>query len=208
MEANDNPAYRAKVNSADLVIPDGRPLVWIQKLTGHLDATQIRAKDLMVETCLWASENDVTVGFYGGMPEVIEKIKSRAAREFPHLRIVYSYSPPFRAPTGDEDRAIVRAINDRSPDILFVGLGCPKQEMWMADHRNALTCVMIGVGAAFDFYAGSVKESPAWLSRIGLEWLYRLIREPKRLWRRYLLLNPRFVFLAVSQLVRSNRESK
>jgi N-acetylglucosaminyldiphosphoundecaprenol N-acetyl-beta-D-mannosaminyltransferase len=150
----------------------------------------------------------MTVGFYGGAPTVIEGIKERVARDLPELRIVYAYSPPFRPLTDDEDDEVVVRINEANPDILFMGLGCPKQEKWMADHRKRLTTVMLGVGASFDFYAGKVRECPPWLGRLGLEWMFRLTQEPKRLWRRYLILNPRFMLLAAAQVLglqRSNR---
>lgn len=201
MEAHDDPAFAAKVNSADLIVPDGMPLLWMQKLQGAKEAQRVRGNDLTLELCKYAEENGLTVGFYGGAPEVIEAIKTRAAQDFPKLKIVYAFSPPYRELSAEEDAEITTQINTAAPDILFVGLGCPKQENWMAAHREKVTAVMIGVGAAFDFYAGNLKEAPPWLSNIGLEWLFRLAMEPKRLWRRYVILNPRFVLLAVEQLL-------
>ncbi len=200
MESYDDPEFGAKVNAADLIIPDGMPLVWMQKIRGKA-ATRVRANDLMMQICDLAADNGIKVGFYGGRQEVIDAIKMRAARELPALDIAYAYSPPFRPLTDDEDAAIVDEIIHSGTQILFMGLGCPKQENWMYAHRDRLSCVMLGVGASFDFYAGNVKESPAWLGGLGLEWLYRLTQEPKRLWRRYLILNPRFMFLAGKQLL-------
>lgn len=200
MESYDDAEFSAKVNAADLIVTDGMPLVWMQRRQGRTDAQRIRANDLMIALCEHAAKTCVTVGFYGGKQEVIDAIISRAGRELPDLKIVYAFSPPFRPLTDDEDVAIVNEINNASPQILFMGLGCPKQENWMSAHRDKLKAVMLGVGASFDFYAGNVSECPDWIGRFGLEWLYRLTQEPKRLWRRYLILNPRFMFLAMLQL--------
>lgn len=200
MESHDHSEYGSKVNAADLIVPDGMPLVWMQKLQGRKDAQRVRANDLMIMLCGYAEKQGLSVGFYGGKQEVIDAIKARAASDFPGLKVAYAYSPPFRPLTEEEDAAIVAEINESAPDILFMGLGCPKQENWMADHKDRVKCVMLGVGASFDFYAGNVKESPEWMGRLGLEWLYRLTQEPRRLWRRYLILNPRFMWLAARQL--------
>lgn len=201
MESYDNPEFGAKVNGADYIVTDGMPLVWMQKFQGAKDASRVRANDLMISLCEYAAKNDITVGFYGGKQEVIDGIKERANRELPDLKIVYAFSPPFRPLSDAEDAEIVAEINRANPDILFMGLGCPKQENWMSAHKDKLSTVMLGVGASFDFYAGNVKESPEWMGKLGLEWLYRLTQEPKRLWRRYLILNPRFMFLAALQLL-------
>ena len=201
MEAHDSPEFAAKVNAADMIVTDGMPIVWMQKLSGRKAASRVRANDLMMLLCGYAEEHGLTVGFYGGKPEVIDAIRERATRDFPKLRIAFAYSPPFRPLTEEEDDAITCEINESAPDILFMGLGCPKQETWMASHRDRVGAVMLGVGASFDFFAGNVKESPEWLGRLGLEWLFRLTQEPRRLWRRYLILNPRFTWLALRQLV-------
>ena len=201
MESYDDQEFAAKVNAADLIVTDGMPLVWMQKLQGAKAATRVRANDLMIHLCETAAKSDLSVGFYGGRQEVIDAISERAKNDLPELKIVYAYSPPFRALTAEEDAQITAEINRAAPDLLFMGLGCPKQENWMAAHRNRLKAVMLGVGASFDFYAGNVKESPEWMGNLGLEWLFRLTQEPKRLWRRYLILNPRFMTLATMQLL-------
>lgn len=206
MESHDNPEYAAKVNGADFIITDGMPLVWMQKLQGRRDAARVRANDLMILLCEYAAKNNLSVGFYGGKQEVIDAIKERARKELPRLQIAYAFSPPFRQLTDEEDAAVTAEINRAQPDILFMGLGCPKQENWMAAHRDKVKAVMLGVGASFDFYAGNIKESPEWLGKLGLEWLYRLTQEPKRLWRRYLILNPRFMWLATLQLLRARKD--
>lgn len=200
MESHDNPEYGAKVNAADIIIPDGMPLVWMQKIQGQKDAARVRANDLMIMLCRYAAENCLNVGFYGGKQEVIDAIILRAKNELPNLGISYAFSPPFRPLTDEEDSDVTSEIRESGTQILFMGLGCPKQEIWMAAHKDKLNCVMLGVGASFDFYAGKVKESPEWLGKLGLEWLFRLTQEPKRLWRRYLILNPRFMRLAMLQL--------
>lgn len=202
MESYDNAEFAAKVNGADLIVTDGMPIVWMQKLQGKQEASRVRANDLMISLCEFAARENLSVGFYGGRQEVLDAIQARAKKELPNLRIAYAFSPPFRALTDAEDAEITAEINAAKPDILFMGLGCPKQENWMAAHKNKLNSVMLGVGASFDFYACNVKESPEWLGKLGLEWLYRLTQEPRRLWRRYLILNPRFIFLAVMQLLK------
>ncbi|MDQ3710704.1 MAG: WecB/TagA/CpsF family glycosyltransferase [Acidobacteriota bacterium] len=205
MESFDNLEYAAKVNAADLIIPDGMPLVWMQKLQGEKQAARVRANDLMIMLCAYAEKNNLPVGFYGGKQTVIDAILVRAKKDFPKLKIAYAYSPPFRPLTEEEDAAITAEINEKKPDILFMGLGCPKQENWMSAHKDKLTAVMLGVGASFDFFAGNVRESPEWLGKLGLEWLFRLTQEPRRLWKRYLILNPRFMRLATLQLLRSKK---
>lgn len=205
MESHDNPEYGAKVNGADVIIPDGMPLVWMQKLQGAKNANRLRANDLMILLCAFAEKNNLTVGFYGGQQTVIDAILERAQIDFPKLKIVYAFSPPFRPLTESEDAEITAEINLKKPVLLFMGLGCPKQENWMAAHKNKVKSVMLGVGASFDFYAGNVKESPEWLGKLGLEWLFRLTQEPKRLWRRYLILNPRFMWLAMRQLLKLDK---
>lgn len=205
MEAFDSPEFAGIVNRADLVVPDGMPMVWMQRLQSAEDPRRIRANDLMTSLRDRAEKLGLKVGFYGGTQDVIDEITHRASKEHPGLEIAYAYSPPFRPLTPEEDDATVKEINASGIQILFTGLGCPKQERWMAEHRDRLNCVMLGVGASFDFYAGNVKESPPWLGRLGLEWLYRLSREPKRLWRRYLILNPRFIWHAGRQLLIRDR---
>lgn len=200
MESHDDKTFGAKVNNADLIVTDGMPLVWMQKMQNRKQASRVRANDLMISLCEYAEKNNLKVGFYGGKQEVIDGILTRAKNDFPNLQISYAFSPPFRPLTGEEDAEIVRKINESGTQILFMGLGCPKQENWMSAHKERLKAVMLGVGASFDFYAGNVRESPEWMGKLGLEWLYRLTQEPKRLWRRYLILNPRFMWLAFLQI--------
>ena len=201
MEARDDRDFQRLVNEADLVVPDGKPLAVMQKLLGNETARQVRGPGLMPRLFAYAEQNNLSVGFYGGKPEVLEALLSRLKREFLRLRVAYGFSPPFRSLSNEEDREIAENINKSGAQILFVGLGCPKQERWMRRQRENLSAVMLGVGAAFDFYAGNTAEAPVLMQKIGLEWLFRLAQEPRRLWRRYAVLNPRFVSLAVLQLL-------
>jgi N-acetylglucosaminyldiphosphoundecaprenol N-acetyl-beta-D-mannosaminyltransferase len=200
METLDDKNFRSVVNSADLVIPDGRPISWAQKLLGYSNAEQVRGQDIMNEICRLSGKENLTIGFYGGdSNEVLSQVVSNLKSTFPDIRIAYTYSPPFRPLTSDEDEQVVKDINDLGVDVLFVGIGCPKQERWMAEHKDRVQCVMLGVGAAFDFIAGSKKHAPRWMQKMGLEWLFRLVSEPRRLWKRYLKQNPRFVYYFVQQ---------
>ena len=201
MESYDNPAFGAKVNAADIIVTDGMPLVWMQKIQGKHRASRVRANDLMMSLCRHAEKSGMSVGFYGGKQSVIDAMLNRIATEFPKLMVSYAFSPPFRPLEPDEDLAIVEEINKSSVQLLFVGLGCPKQENWMHGHRSDVRAVKLGVGASFDFFAGNVRECPEWIGKLGLEWFFRLTQEPKRLWRRYLVLNPWFTLLAISQLL-------
>lgn len=200
MEAFDDQDFRSLVNSADLVIPDGRPISWAQKLLGYSNAEQVRGQDIMNEICRLSGRESLTIGFYGGeSDEVLTQVVNNLKRAFPDIKIAYTYSPPFRPLTSDEDEQVVKEINDLGVDVLFVGIGCPKQERWMAEHKDRVQCVMLGVGAAFDFISGSKKHAPRWMQKMGLEWLFRLVSEPRRLWKRYLKQNPRFVYYFVQQ---------
>ncbi|MDP1715935.1 MAG: WecB/TagA/CpsF family glycosyltransferase [Anaerolineales bacterium] len=201
MEAYDSPEYSKIVNSADLVTPDGMPLVWMLRLKGHPDQQRVYGPTLMLHILEAAARENVPVGFYGSSPEVLQSLLARMQARFPNLKVAYSFSPPFQEMSQEEDAEIVKRINASSVRILFVGLGCPKQEKWMAEHRGKVNAVMLGVGAAFDFHAGVKAQSPAWIQKMGLEWFYRLVTEPRRLWRRYLYHNPRFIFLAIADLL-------
>jgi len=201
MEAYDSPEYREIINSADLVTPDGMPLVWMLRLKGYPDQQRVYGPMLMLHVLESAERANVPVGFYGSSPEVLQALTARMQTQFPDLKIVYSFSPPFREMSQEEDGRVIENISASGARILFVGLGCPKQERWMAEHYGKVKAVMLGVGAAFDFHAGVKSQAPAWMQKIGLEWFYRFATEPRRLWRRYLYNNPRFVFLAILDLL-------
>jgi N-acetylglucosaminyldiphosphoundecaprenol N-acetyl-beta-D-mannosaminyltransferase len=177
------------------------PLVWMMRLKGQKDQRRVYGPTLMLHVLEAAARESVPVGFYGSSPEVLQMLVQQMQTRFPNLKIVYSFSPPFRDLITEEDLDITQDINASGSRILFVGLGCPKQEKWMAAYRGKINAVMLGVGAGFDFHAGVKSQAPAWMQAVGLEWLYRLITEPRRLWRRYLCHNPRFIFFAVLDLL-------
>lgn len=202
MKAHDSPDFKAVVNSADLVTPDGMPLVWMMRLKGLKNQQRVYGPTLMLHVLETAAREAVSVGFYGSSPEVLQMLVQQVQTKFPNLKVVYSKSPPFRDLNVDEDLEITEDINASGVRILFVGLGCPKQEKWMAAHRGKIDAVMLGVGAAFDFHAGVKSQAPAWMQVAGLEWLFRLFTEPQRLWRRYIYNNPRFILLAGFDLLK------
>lgn len=203
MEAFDSNEFNRVVNDADLVVPDGMPLVWALKLLGEKTAAQVRGSDLLLHLCNEASGKDISIGLYGGTPDSLHDFESFLHRKFPDINIVFSVSPPFRELTPEEKNHYVQEINRSGCGILFVGIGCPKQERWMAEQKDKLSCVMIGVGAAFDFFSGRKKHAPRWMQHFGLEWFFRLASDPRRLWKRYLKHNPRFVYYFGKQLLQS-----
>lgn len=200
MEAHDDASFRAVVNGADLVTPDGMPLVWSLRLLGVSAPTRVYGPDLMLEVCAAAEREGVPIGLYGGSESVLDRVQVELRGRYPKLLVHYAQSPPFGP--GAQSDADVEAMVRSGARILFVALGCPKQERWMARHRGRVPAVMLGVGAAFDFVAGSKAQAPAVLQRLGLEWAFRLATEPRRLWRRYAWHNPRFLALLGRQLIR------
>lgn len=207
MEAYDDPDYRRIVNGAFLVTPDGMPLVWALRWLGCRAATRVYGPTLMPLVCAQAELRGIPVGFYGGTPEARQRMLANLRARFPKLELACALGPPFRAPSSDEDARDVEAIRSSGARILLVGLGCPKQERWMAAHADQIDAVMLGVGAAFDFAAGTKAQAPAWMQASGLEWLFRLACEPRRLWRRYLRHNPRFVYRLALELLAVSRRS-
>jgi N-acetylglucosaminyldiphosphoundecaprenol N-acetyl-beta-D-mannosaminyltransferase len=203
MHARDDAEYLDIMNAADLITPDGMPLVWGLKLLGVGSATRTYGPTLTPLVCELAARERIPVGFYGGTPEVLERLRANLLKMFPSLEIAYSWPPPFRALTDEEEERVVADIRGSGARIVFVGLGTPKQEQWMVRQRGNLSAVMLGVGAAFDFIAGEKKQAPSQMQRLGLEWLFRLVTEPRRLWRRYLYSNPRFVGLFAVQALRA-----
>lgn len=202
MEAYDAPEFLRVMNNADLTTPDGMPLVWGLRLLGHKSASRVYGPDLTPLLLERAAAEGLSVGFYGGTPEVLQRLTQTMCSRIPRLHVAYSYSPPFRAITPEEDARVVEEMNASGMRILFVGIGNPKQEFWMAQHRGRVQAVMLGVGAAFDFLSGSKRQAPRWMMGAGLEWLFRLASEPRRLWKRYLKQNPRFLVLFGLQLIR------
>lgn len=201
MESQQSPALRQIHNNAGLVTPDGMPLVWLSKLMGQPQVDRVYGPDLMLAVCQHSLAKGYRHFLYGSSEAALGQLTANLRARFPGLQIVGAYSPPFRQLTAVEDAEIVAQINATTPDIVWVGLSTPKQEMWMADHIGRLSApVLIGVGAAFDFHAGVKQQAPHWMQRSGLEWLFRLVTEPRRLWKRYLYNNPRFLFSICLQM--------
>ena len=204
MEAFDSPDFGKVVDQADFVIPDGKPISVAQKLLGYKDAVQVRGQDIMNALCEISGAKNINIGFYGGGSDaILDQVKSNLIVQYPDIKITYAFSPPFRPLSDEEDLNVVENINTEKVDILLVGIGCPKQEIWMAEHKDKVSCVMLGVGAAFDFIAGNKKQAPRWMQNSGLEWLFRLSSEPGRLWKRYFKQNPRFVWHFFFQLLKT-----
>ncbi|HEY1241966.1 MAG TPA: WecB/TagA/CpsF family glycosyltransferase [Bryobacteraceae bacterium] len=200
--ARDDPEVRGILNSADIATPDGMPLVWALRSFGIKEQQRVYGPTLMLKLCESAAQRGDSIFLYGGLEQTIDALCHRLCMSFPGLRIAGHYCPPFRPLTTEEDTAVVSQIRASGADIVLVGISTPKQEHWMSAHRDALPgLIMIGVGAAFDFHAGRVRQAPGWMQRNGLEWLFRLTVEPARLWRRYLLVTPRFLPLWAMQLI-------
>jgi N-acetylglucosaminyldiphosphoundecaprenol N-acetyl-beta-D-mannosaminyltransferase len=194
MVAQEDEATRDAVSDATLVVPDGQPLVWALRSLGH-EASRVYGPDLMAKYCARSAETGTRMYLYGGRNQgALVELALRLRRQYPGLKIVGGYSPPYRALSDEERDWVVRDINRSKADVVWVGIGQPKQEIWMREFRDDLDAPMlVGVGAAFDFHAGLVPQAPAWMQNLGLEWVYRLAQEPRRLWRRYARYNPRFV---------------
>jgi N-acetylglucosaminyldiphosphoundecaprenol N-acetyl-beta-D-mannosaminyltransferase len=202
MESQQDRSLGQIHNAAGLVTPDGMPLVWFSRLRGFRDTSRVYGPDLMLAMCGRSLAGGYWHYFYGGGEGVSERLSKKLQEKYPGLQVVGAYSPPYRELTEAEDTQIVNLINGAAPHIVWVGLNTPKQERWMATHRMKLTApVLIGVGAAFDFHAGLKKQAPRWMQHSGLAWLFRLGSEPRRLWRRYLINNPKFIFSVALQLL-------
>jgi N-acetylglucosaminyldiphosphoundecaprenol N-acetyl-beta-D-mannosaminyltransferase len=201
MECYDHPDLRRCINEMALVTPGGMPIVWLMRLLGVRRQPRVYGPDLTLRVCETAARAKVPVGCFGGTPEVARDFVRNLEARYPGLPVVFVYAPPFRPLTSQEDQEVCAQIAASGCRILFVGLGCPKQERWMDEHRDRIRAVMLGVGAAFDFISGHKPQAPRWLQAMGGEWLFRLATEPRRLWRRYAYHNPRFVVLAAGQLL-------
>jgi N-acetylglucosaminyldiphosphoundecaprenol N-acetyl-beta-D-mannosaminyltransferase len=186
-------------NESGLTTPDGMPMVWAARLAGAKNTQRVYGPDLMLAVCERAAQRGWGCFLYGATDDVLDQLRCNLSDRFPGLKIVGTHSPPFRPLTAEEDAAVIHEINDSGAQIVWVGLSTPKQERWMASHIGRLNApALFGVGAAFDIHAGNLKQAPRWMQRSGLEWLFRLASEPRRLWRRYAVNNPRFV-LAISR---------
>lgn len=201
VEADRNADFRRVVEQADMATPDGAPVAWLMRRLGASEQQRVSGPDLMLDYCAHAQSHCESIFLYGSTPETLAKLQRRLMQRWPELHIAGAISPPFRALGTEEDAADVAAINASGAGTVWVSLGCPKQEQWMAAHRGRVHAVMVGVGAAFDFHAGTTARAPAWLRDNGLEWVHRLASEPRRLWRRYLFTNTWFAVAAFRQLL-------
>ena len=201
MLAQKDAAFRRILNGAFLCTPDGMPMVWMGRLRGHREMSRVYGPDLMLEVCAWSEKNPCRHFFYGGVPGVAEMLAEKLKAKFPKLEVVGTYTPPFRPLNPEEEKQLQEMVRAAKPDILWVGLSTPKQEKFMAEFLPKLdVTLMVGVGAAFDFHSGRVKQAPRWMQRSGLEWFYRLCQEPRRLAKRYFKNNPLFALKILGQL--------
>jgi N-acetylglucosaminyldiphosphoundecaprenol N-acetyl-beta-D-mannosaminyltransferase len=203
MEAHDAPPFRQAINEADLVTPDGMPLVWALKAQGIKHATRADGSGIVARLLEEAANKKIPIALYGGTEQSVAAFQQFAHSRHPEIEFVAAILPPFRPLSDAEDAVYTRQLANSGARLVFVSLGCPKQEQWIAAHRGQILAVLIGVGAAIDFHGGTVPRAPRWMQRVGLEWLFRLCQEPRRLWKRYLIHNPRFVVLFLCQLTRN-----
>lgn len=209
MEAHKDPEFKDIVNSTDLFVPDGISLIWTARHLGFPLKKRVSGPDLMEEFFKATSQKGYTNFFYGDTEETLEQLTEKLSADFPDLKVTGSYSPPFRSLTQEEDTKIVDIINQKKPDVLWIGLGLPKQERWIFEHRDKLdVSVVVGIGAAFKFLSGKVKRAPTWIGECGFEWLWRFVHEPRKLWRRVLLDAPMFVGLVLLELIKRGRRNQ
>lgn len=209
MECRKDGRVLKSVNCADLATPDGMPVVWIGKSKGYKNIRRVYGPDLMDRMCDISGKKGYKNYLYGSSEDVLERLSKRLTGIYPSLIISGSYSPPYRKLTKEEDNKIIENINKTNSDLLWVGLGSPKQDLWMYEHREKInTPMMLGVGAAFDFLAGTKPQAPVWMRNIGFEWLFRLITEPKRLWRRYIIDSSLFIWHLFIELINPQLKEK
>lgn len=197
--ASQDPEFATVINQADMAAPDGAPIAWMLRKEGFPEQSRVNGPDLMWRYLGEAERRGQSVFFYGSGEATLGKLKTCLLANFPSLKIAGMVSPPFRTLTAEEDAAYVQQINLSGASVVFVGLGCPKQEFWMAAHRGAIKAVMLGVGAAFDYHAGTLRRAPNWMQQRGFEWLYRFANEPRRLARRYIETNSLFVVKVIKR---------
>ncbi len=200
IEAHKKLAFWSILQSADLMTPDGMPLVWMMKLMGVRRPERVAGMDILLALCHRAVQQNVSVFFVGSQAKILGRMQRRLEKEFPGLNLAGMEPLPFGETAPEESAALIQQINESGAGIVFVSLGCPKQEYWMAKHKSKINAVMIGLGGVFPIYAGIQKHAPKILRKSGLEWLYRLLREPRRLWKRYSSTIPVFVWLALNQV--------
>lgn len=189
--------YKDIQNGGFMALPDGKPLSIVSKKRGFKDAERVTGPDLMEEIFKISEENRYRHYFYGSTQETLDILEKKLKQKYPNIKISGMYSPPFRKLKEEEDKEVVNNINKVNADFIWVGLGAPKQEVWMRDHKNKVNGLMLGVGAGFDYHSGSISRAPKWMQNMSLEWLYRLIQDPKRLMGRYMKTNSKFLYYNV-----------
>ncbi len=205
VEAYKNKAFAARVNEAFIVTPDGKPLTWALKLLFGIKQDRVAGMDLLPDLLTIAQENKIKVYFYGGTDKMLSVTRCFLEKSYPNLVIGGMYSPPFRTLTAEEEIDTIQAINSSNAGIVFVVLGCPKQENWMSGMHTKINGVMVGIGGALPVLVGMQKRAPKWMQHMGLEWFFRLIQEPKRLFKRYLITNSTFIYLLVREKIASTK---
>jgi N-acetylglucosaminyldiphosphoundecaprenol N-acetyl-beta-D-mannosaminyltransferase len=202
MEAQHDPEFKSILNAADLVVPDGMPLVWLSRFRGRPLRRRVYGPELMLEVCQQTASTSCSHFLVGGAPGVADRLATVLIDRFPGLVISGTCSPPFHPLTESQEQDLVATINRAAPDIVWFGFSTPKQEQWMHRYRDRLkAAVLLGVGAAFDIHTGNRRQAPRWMRENGWEWLFRLVQEPKRLWRRYLIYGPQFLFYVALELL-------
>lgn len=206
VEAQRDPTFKSILNAADLVVADGMPLVWLSRLRGRPLERRVYGPELMLELCRQTASSPCRHFLVGGAPGVADRAATLLKDRFPGLMISGTCSPPYQPLTEAQDEDLVATINGAAPDIVWVGFSTPKQERWMYEHRGRLkAAVLVGVGAAFDIHSGTRRQAPRWMRENGWEWLFRLLQEPRRLWRRYLVYGPQFLFYVALELLHLRR---
>lgn len=191
--AKTNPNFKDIVDNSDMATPDGAPVAFVIRKQGYKEQKRINGPDLMWKYCKFASSQPQSIYLYGGSSQTLGLLQTKLLETFPTLKIAGAFSPPYRDLTVDEKQEVIDRINQSGAGTVWVSLGCPKQEVWMAESKHHINAVMIGVGAAFDYHAGTIRRAPIWMQNAGLEWLYRLCSEPRRLFKRYLVTNTLFI---------------
>lgn len=209
MEAQSDSEFKNILNNSLLTTPDGMPTVWVGRMQGFQHMDRVYGPDLMLEICRLSADRGYTHFFYGGNEGIAERLADSLSRRYQNLNVVGVATPPFRPLNPTEEESLRQQVNKVRPDFMWVGLSTPKQERFMAKHIAGLDCtLMLGVGAAFDIHTGVTKDPPQWVKRAGLQWFYRFLQEPRRLWRRYLINNPKFIFKIALQVMRQGLSSR
>lgn len=207
VEAHFDHQFGSVLRHADLVTPDGMPLVWMLRFLGAFHQDRVAGIDVLEGLCKQGLENNIGVYFVGSQPSILDKMRLKLEHNYPGLRIAGMSPLPFRPLSDEEDQALIQSLNQSGAGLVFVSLGCPKQEKWMSEHKGKVSAVMVGLGGAFPVYAGIHKRAPQFFRQAGLEWFYRLIQEPKRLWKRYATTIPIFIWLVAKQILINSKNS-